>query len=102
MRPAHQQRYELILPILSDPEQLSNKPAVFRNLAETQRRAFENSSIAPKRSRTRRRPEGQLSSSTSASDTEGEELFHARLIARTTVLAELAPVFRFEQSSEVQ
>ncbi len=89
LRPRHQERYILILPIIADTAQIERTPAIFKNILTTMKASFAQSGIAPGKSLRVTGPNGtQLSSS----DSEAEDLFMARIEARSIALKLLPTV----------
>jgi hypothetical protein len=87
MRTRHHQKYVLLLPILSDQAQLDRTPTFFRDTVKSLRQAFAASGIQS----LHRKRRGSNSSS-SATESESDELFSSRLAERTKALAKLAYV----------
>jgi hypothetical protein len=93
LRPRHQERYVLILPILSDPAQVDRCPSVFRSILSTLKDSFAKSGITPAKSMLK------SGGDASSSESEAEELFLARVEARATALI-LLPVVQSIQSNQ--
>jgi hypothetical protein len=94
LRPRHQERYVLFLPILADSAQLDRTPGVFRSAVATLKESFSKSGIAPAKSLNKKTVD-----TTSTSESEPEELFVARVEARALAL-ELLPEIRFTHDLE--
>jgi hypothetical protein len=87
MRTRHHQKYVLLIPILSDQAQLDRAPPFFKDTVKTLKQAFAASGIQP----LHRKRRGSNSSS-SATESESDELFSSRLAERTKALAKLSYV----------
>ena len=94
LRPRHQERFIFMLPVLSDNAQLERTPAVFRSMVASHKAAFIASGIAPTKSLSKKSGD-----TPSSSDSETEELFLARVEARTVAL-EALPVISLGETSD--